>query len=111
MSDDGTLVVLSTVPSPEEGRAIARALVEERLAACVNMVTGVRSFFFWEGRLQEEDEVLLLVKTRRERYRELETRLRSLHSYSIPEILALAVEAGSPAYVAWVRESVHTEGR
>lgn len=111
MSEDGTLVVLTTVASAEEGARIARALVEEHLAACVNVMAGARSFFFWEGRLQEEDEVLLLVKTRRERYSELETRLRSMHSYSVPEILALAVEAGSPAYVAWVRESVHTEGR
>ena len=111
MSGDGTLVVLSTVASAEEGAAIARALVEERLAACVNLVRGVRSFFFWDGRLQEEDEVLLLVKTRRERYQELERRLRALHSYTVPEILALAVEAGSPAYTAWVRESVHAEGR
>lgn len=111
MSEDGTLVVLSTVASAEEGAAIARALVEERLAACVNLVGGVRSFFFWEGRLQEEGEVLLLVKTRRERYGELEARLRALHSYTVPEILALAVEAGSPAYTAWVRESVHPEGR
>jgi len=111
VSEDGTLVVLSTVASAEEGAAIARALVEERLAACVNLVGGVRSFFFWEGRLQEEAEVLLVMKTRRERYGELEARLRALHSYTVPEVLALAVEAGSPAYTAWVRESVHTEGR
>ena len=110
MSAEGILVVLTTVASAEEGEAIARVLVEERLAACVNLVRGVRSFFFWEGRLQEEDEALLLVKTRRERYGELEARIRSLHSYSVPEILALTVEAGSPAYVKWVRESVHTEG-
>jgi len=111
VSEDGTLVVLSTVASAAEGAAIARALVEERLAACVNLVGGVRSFFFWEGRLQEEAEVLLVMKTRRERYGELEARLRALHSYTVPEVLALAVEAGSPAYTAWVRESVHTEGR
>ena len=110
MSAEGTLVVLTTVASADEGEAIARALVQERLAACVNVVRGVRSFFFWEGRLQEDDETLLLVKTRRERYGELEARIRSLHSYSVPEILALAVEAGLPAYVEWVRESVHTEG-
>ena len=110
MSAEGTLVVLTTVASAEEGEAIARVLVEERLAACVNLVRGVRSFFFWEGRLQEDHEALLLVKTRRERYEELEARIRSLLSYSVPEILALAVEAGSPAYVLWVRESVHTEG-
>ena len=111
MSEDGTLVVLSTVASAAEGAAIARALVEERLAACVNLVGGVRSFFFWEGRLQEEAEVLLVMKTRRERYGELEARLRALHSYTVPEVLALAVEAGSPAYTAWVRESVLAEGR
>ena len=110
MSAEGTLVVLTTVASAEEGEVIARALVEERLAACVNVVRGVRSFFFWEGRLQQDDEALLLVKTRREQYGELEARIRSLHSYSVPEILALAVEAGSPAYVQWVRENVRPEG-
>ena len=111
MSGVDTLVVLVTVPSAETGVAMARTVVEERLAACVNVVAGVRSIFFWGGRLQEEGEALLVMKTGRERYEELQRRILALHPYSVPEILALSVEAGSQAYVAWVRESVGTGGR
>ncbi len=111
MGEVDTLVVLVTVPSAEEGTRMARTLVEEHLAACVNVVPGVRSIFFWEGRLQEEGEALLVMKTGRERYEALQRRILTLHSYSVPEILALPVETGSPAYVAWVKESVGTEGR
>lgn len=111
MGEVDTLVVLVTVPSAEEGMRMARTLVEERLAACVNVVPAVRSIFFWEGRLQEEGEALLVMKTGRERYDALEHRILALHPYSVPEILALPVESGSSAYVAWVRESVGTEGR
>ncbi|MBI4591482.1 MAG: divalent-cation tolerance protein CutA [Candidatus Rokubacteria bacterium] len=111
MSEVDTLVVLVTVPSIDAGTMLARALVEERLAACVNVVPGVRSIFFWEGRLQEESEALLVVKTGRDRYEALQRRILALHPYSVPEVLALPVESGFPAYVAWVRESVGTEGR
>jgi periplasmic divalent cation tolerance protein len=111
MTPGGTLVVFVTAASSDEAATIARALVEEHLAACVNVVPGIRSFFWWEGRLQEANETLLVMKTHRERYGALEARVRSLHSYSVPEILALPVESGSPDYVAWVRESVHAEGR
>lgn len=100
-----TLVVLVTTPTVEEGQSIARSLVTERLAACVNVVPGVRSLFFWEGQLQEETEALLVIKTCRERYAALQARILELHTYSVPEILALPVEAGSPAYLAWVRET------
>ena len=103
------LVVLVTTPSVEDGQTIARSLVAEGLAACVNVVPGVRSVFFWEGRLQEEVEALLVVKTRRERYEALQRRILELHAYSIPEVLALPVETGSPAYLAWVAETVRTE--
>jgi periplasmic divalent cation tolerance protein len=111
MSGVDTLVVLVTVPSADAGTALARALVEDHLAACVNVLPGARSIFFWEGRLQEEGEALLVMKTGRERYEALQRRILALHPYSVPEILALPVESGSPAYVAWVRESVGTEGR
>lgn len=110
MTAEGTLVVLSTVPSTEEGLSIGRRLVEERLAACVNVLPGARSVFFWEGRVQEADEAVLLIKTRPERYPALERRILALHSYSTPEVLALPVAAGSPAYTAWVRESVASVG-
>jgi periplasmic divalent cation tolerance protein len=105
-----TLVVLSTAPSPDEAIGLGRRLVEERLAACVNVLPGVRSIFAWEGERQETDEVVLLIKTDRARYEQLERRIRELHSYSVPEILAVPVETGLPAYVEWVRSSVSAAG-
>lgn len=110
MTAPGTLVVLVTAPSVEEGHTIARTLVGERLAACVNVLPGVQSVFFWEGQVQEEAEALLVIKTRRESYAALQRRILELHAYSVPEILALPVETGSPAYLAWVGETVRTEG-
>lgn len=110
MTSEGTLVVLVTAASTSEAATIGRTLVEERLAACVSVVPAVRSLFRWEGRLQEADEALLVVKTRRERYEALEARVRALHSYSVPEVLALPVESGFSGYLTWVRESIHAEG-
>lgn len=110
MTDTGTLVVLVTTGSLEDGQSIARTLVTERLAACANVVPGIRSFFFWEGRVQEEVEALLVIKTRRERYEALQRRILELHPYSVPEILALPVEAGSASYLGWLAETVGTEG-
>ncbi len=100
------LVVLSTTPTVTEGLNLGRQLVEERLAASVNVLPGARSVFFWEGRVQEADEAVLLIKTHRERYGDLERRLLALHSYSVPQVLALPVVSGSAAYTAWLRESV-----
>ena len=105
-----TLVVLSTASSAEEAVSIGRRLVEEHLAACVNVLPGARSIFFWEGRVQEADEAVLVIKTRNERYAELERRILALHSYSVPEVLALPVTSGSAAYTAWLRESVASVG-
>ncbi|MFQ5520492.1 MAG: divalent-cation tolerance protein CutA [Candidatus Methylomirabilia bacterium] len=99
-----------TVPSVGDGQRIARTVVAEHLAACVNLVPGLRSLFFWEGQLQEEPEALLVIKTNRERYEALQRRVFELHPYSVPEILALPVEAGSPSYLAWVDEAVRTGG-
>ena len=104
------LVVLSTAPSAEEAVSIGRRLVEEHLAACVNVLPGARSIFFWEGRVQEADEAVLVIKTRSERYAELERRILALHSYSVPGVLALPVTSGSAAYAAWLRESVASVG-
>lgn len=109
MTATDTLVVLVTTSSAEEAHRIARALVAEHLAACVNVLPGVRSVFFWDGQLQEAAEALLVVKTRRERYEALQQRVLELHGYSVPEVLALPVETGSPAYLAWVGDTVRTE--
>ncbi|MDH3212597.1 MAG: divalent-cation tolerance protein CutA [Myxococcales bacterium] len=96
-------VVLITVPDGETGAGLARALVQERLAACVNLVPGVRSFYRWEGKVQDDTELLLLVKTRADRIAALASRVRDLHPYELPEVLELAAVGGSAAYLDWVR--------
>lgn len=97
-----TLVVLCTCPDEETGRRIAAALVEEHLAACVNRMPGVRSTYRWQGQTADEPEVLLVIKTVTSRYAALELRLKALHPYNVPEIIALPVVAGSAQYLAWV---------
>jgi periplasmic divalent cation tolerance protein len=102
-SEDEVQVTLVTAPDPEVGARIARALVEERLAACVNVVPGVRSVYRWGGAVQEDEEVLLVAKTRRDRAVALAERVRALHPYELPEVLALPACAGSEPYLDWVR--------
>lgn len=99
-------VVLTAVPDAAVGARLARALVEEGLAACVNLVPGVRSFYRWQGRLEEAPELLLVVKTRADRSAALAARIQALHPYELPEVLELAPSGGSAAYFDWVmRES------
>src|SRR5574337_1184294 len=101
----GALVVLVTVPSAEKGAEMARALVEERLAACGNVVPGLRSLYRWEGKVQDDAEALLLLKTTRRRFGALRDRVLALHPYEVPEVIALPVEVGSAAYLAWIAGS------
>lgn len=96
------LVVLVTAPSAEKAAEIARVLVGERLAACGNVVPGVRSIYRWEGKIEDEPEALLLLKTTRARFDALRARVLALHPYQVPEIVALPVEAGSAPYLAWI---------
>jgi periplasmic divalent cation tolerance protein len=96
------LVVLVTAPGAAEAAALARALVEERLAACGNVVPGLRSIYRWEGKVQEDTEALLVLKTTRARFEALRERILALHPYQVPEVLALPVEAGSAPYLAWI---------
>ncbi len=98
-------VVLCTVPDAETGARIGRALVDERLAACVNLVPGVRSIYRWEGEVCDEAEVLMIVKTAADRFGDLRSRLKAMHPYTTPEILALRPEDGWPAYLRWVAEN------
>lgn len=100
------LVVLSTVARAEDAERIARALVERRLAACVNVVPGLVSVYRWKGNVERDDERLLVIKTRRERLAPLREAIAELHPYELPELLALPVEAGSPAYLEWLDASV-----
>jgi periplasmic divalent cation tolerance protein len=103
MADE--IVILITAGSADEAATIARTLVDEHLAACVNVVPGVRSFFFWEGRTQEAAETLLVCKSRRPLLDDLSRRVKALHSYTVPEVVALPIVAGLSDYLAWVNES------
>ena len=98
-------VVLVTASAADEAGRIARALVEERLAACANIIPQVRSLFHWEGKLCNEAESLIVLKARAADVEAIIARVRALHSYTVPEVIALPILAGSPAYLAWVEES------
>lgn len=100
---DDLRVVFVTAPEFAVGRRIASALVEERLAACVNLVPGIVSMYRWDGGVQEDAEVLLVVKTSEARCSDLADRVRELHPYDLPEVLALPAAGGSAAYLDWVR--------
>ena len=102
MSTD-LLLTLCTCPDADRAQAIASALVEKRVAACVNVTAAVTSVYRWEGRVETASEVLLLIKTTRDRYPALEQSLRDLHPYEVPEIIAVPVEQGLHDYLDWVR--------
>jgi periplasmic divalent cation tolerance protein len=99
-------VVLTTVNNMNEARTIARALVEERLAACVNIIPGLTSIYRWQGQICEDSELLLLIKTQAARVAALRARLVHLHSYEVPEVIALPITAGSAPYLAWLDSSL-----
>ncbi len=102
MSDASQFVmIMTTAGSREEAEKLARALVSERLAACVQLLP-ITSYFTWDGQVQHEDEVLLLVKTRRTLYSRAEERIRSLHSYDTPEVIATPIASGSRPYLSWI---------
>jgi periplasmic divalent cation tolerance protein len=98
--------------APAEARSLARALVAERLAACVNLLPAVRSYYFWEGELQEEEESTLLIKTAADSVAALRRRILQLHSYDTPEIVVLPVDldASAEAYLRWVRGACRPDG-
>ncbi|GAB4259764.1 MULTISPECIES: divalent-cation tolerance protein CutA [Deferrisoma] len=92
-----------TVPSREEGLRIGRALVEERLAACANVLPGLTSVYWWEGEVQEDPEAALVLKSRADLVERLTERVRELHPYSCPCVVALPIAAGNPAFLDWIR--------
>ncbi|MEX0856413.1 MAG: divalent-cation tolerance protein CutA [Gemmatimonadota bacterium] len=101
-------VVLVTAPDREEAERICRALLDERLVACGNIVAGVTSLYRWEGELKEDPEVLIVLKTHQRRLAALMKRIPELHPYEVPEVLALSVEAGGPAYLEWISNETHS---
>jgi periplasmic divalent cation tolerance protein len=98
-------VVMVTVGNSEEALTIARTLVEEQLVACVNIVSGIRSIYRWKGAICDEQEQLLIMKTRSELFPALQDRIRKLHSYEVPEIISFPIAAGLPDYLNWVVEN------
>jgi len=98
------LVIFITAPNEEEGAKIARTLVEERLAGCVNIVKPIRSIYRWQENIEDDTETLMIVKTQKRLFESLSSRVRELHSYTVPEIIAVPVVQGSKDYLKWLEE-------
>jgi periplasmic divalent cation tolerance protein len=103
---DETLVCFCTCPSPAVAETLAVGLVETGLAACVNLLPGVRSIYRWQGKVEAADEVMLWAKTSRRHYPALERQLRAAHPYELPEIIAVSITTGSDAYLQWIKDSL-----
>jgi periplasmic divalent cation tolerance protein len=99
-------VVLTTAGSQEQARTIGRALVERRLAACVNIVPRIESIYWWKGNIDSTDEWLLIIKTTERRFQAVCDAIQELHTFELPECISLPVERGSERYLSWIRESV-----
>lgn len=108
MTNEAALLVLSTCADDAVAARIARALVDERLAACVNRIAGVASTYRWQGRIHDDNEVLLLIKTTRARFEALRMRLLELHPCDLPELIALDVAAGHAPYLEWIAAETST---
>lgn len=105
------LLAYCTCPDAESAATIAQVLVDERLAACVNQLPGLRSTYRWQGRVEHADEVLLLIKTTVDRLDALGARLRALHPYELPELIAVESRGGLPEYLDWVTAQTRDETR
>lgn len=98
------IAVFITASNEDEGAKIAHALVESRLAACVNIIRNVRSVYSWQGKVEDEAEVLMVAKTRRDLFAALSGKVKELHSYTVPEIIAFPIVEGSADYLKWLKE-------
>lgn len=96
------IVIFITAPSKNEAEKIGKALVEKKLAACVNIIKDIRSIFFWKGKLSDEKEVLLIAKSKTKNFEKIEKEVKKLHSYEVPEIIGLPILMGSKDYLDWV---------
>jgi len=98
------LVIMVTTPDKEQAITIARTLVSEKLCACVNIIDPITSIYTWKGKIEQDREVLMLIKTRDALFGKLTARIKELHSYDVPEIIALPILAGNPSYLKWIDE-------
>jgi periplasmic divalent cation tolerance protein len=103
------MLVLTNMADVVSARSLARALVESRLAACVNLLPGVQSVYRWQGEVEEAEEVTLLIKTSADRYDELEQAIRQLHPYTLPEVIAVPVQAGLQPYLNWITQETRKD--
>ena len=103
------LLVITNLPDAESARALAVTLIEQRVAACVNILSPCHSIFRWEGKLDEAEEVPLLIKTSAARYAALEEAIRAYHPYELPEIIAVRIEKGLPGYLAWLAKETSAQ--
>jgi periplasmic divalent cation tolerance protein len=104
------VIVLTTCGKSEDAEKLAQALVEKRLAACVNVVSGVRSFYRWQGKIENDAEFLLIAKTARGLVDQLRQELEKIHPYELPELVVAPIIDGSPNYLAWLEKEVASEG-
>jgi periplasmic divalent cation tolerance protein len=104
------LIAFTTFASEADAARVARVLVEERLVACANLLPGARSLYRWEGRVADEHEVVVLLKTRKQDWTALLSRLHELHPYDTPELVAVRIAAGAPKYMAWLEAQLDPEG-
>ena len=104
------IIILITAGSSEEAGKIARSLVEQKLAACVNLIDPIRSVYRWEGKVTEDGEALLIVKSSRELFDEVQRVVEQMHSYQVPELICLPIIDGSPNYLNWLTESLKSPG-
>lgn len=100
------LLVLTTLGNEQDAKRVAKALVERRLAACVNIVGPIRSIYRWQGNIEDDSERLLLIKTRADRFNDLERAIGEIHPYDVPELVAVPIERGAAAYLGWIDENV-----
>ena len=108
IEDIGALIVITTVPDDHLAVKITESLLQQRLAACVHRLPAGRSSYWWQGKLESADEIVMLIKTTTARYAELETTIRRLHSFDTPEIVALPISAGLPSYLKWILDETQT---
>jgi periplasmic divalent cation tolerance protein len=99
------IVVLVTCGNREEAEKLAQSLVEQKLVACINLVPGIQSWYGWEGKVNRDEELLLILKTVRAKFNELEAAIKHLHTYAVPEIIAIPIIQGSREYLGWVEKT------
>jgi periplasmic divalent cation tolerance protein len=107
---EDALLILTNMPDAQSAQSMAHSLVERKLAACVNILPGVKSVYRWQGNVEQADEVTLLIKSTQARYAEVEDAIKSMHTYSVPEIIAVPIVKGLPAYLNWIKQETKKDG-